>query len=126
MTKQKHNITTIAEILIDKIEDLSKNATRLEKSVEEVQKSKIKVDTAGARELFEERKAQEKAFLSHLSVFNEKRHARLPNWVLAIIFPFILALMIFMYLTFKKGEDYKQMEAERDWYKSRYEVLKDQ
>lgn len=96
MTKQKHNITTIAEILIDKIESLSKDATRLEKSVKEIQNTTVKIDTTKGEELFNQIKTENRlflsamtteqnAFLSQFKALTKEKQSRVPNWLVGLL-----------------------------------------
>jgi len=106
MTKQKHNITTIAEILIDKIESLSKDATRLEKSVKEIQNTTVKIDTTKGEELFNQIKTENRlflsamtteqnAFLSRFKELKENEQSKVPNWITAfLIVGFCISVML--------------------------------
>lgn len=84
MTKQKHNISTIAEILIDKIESLSKDATRLEKSTEEIKNTTVKIDPHDINNLINVMNQKidiEKDILSQFKALSEEKSSRVPNWL---------------------------------------------
>ena len=108
MVKQRHNIDTIAEILIDKIESLSKNATRLEESVEEIQNTTIKIekkDIDSLVDVMNQKIEIEKDILSQFKAISEIKTSRVPNWlVFALVFGFSLStvvLVVFLLLHFK-------------------------
>jgi capsule polysaccharide export protein KpsE/RkpR len=113
---KRHNIDTIAEVLIDKIDSLEKNTKRLEKSVDKAVSTELKIDTSELQRMYLERQQQEKQFLDDLRALNEKKQSRLPNWVIVSLMVFVLSVMAFVGFTWSRGEDYKMMEAERDFY----------
>jgi hypothetical protein len=125
MAEKRHNIDTIAKILLDKIQDLDKNAKRIENIVNEATSATIKVDLKETREIYSERKKQEGQFLADLRDSDRKTQSRLPNWMFPVVMVLVTVLVGFMVYTWDKAEDYTKMKTERDFYKARYENLKE-
>jgi primosomal protein N'' len=100
---KKHSIDTIAEVLIDKLTDMERVASRIETA----SKTDFKIDTSELKELFSEHKKvilnqleNEKSILRSLKQLKEKNNTRLPNWMLACLFASYLitfGVMIFLY-----------------------------
>jgi hypothetical protein len=112
---KRHNIDTIAEVLIDKLNDMERTALKIETA----SKRELKIDTKGLEELFLMQNTAEKTILSDLEQLQQKNKVRLPNWVLGVLFAFFLGLIgsiVFAYSSVKKVE---HLQFERDYYKEK-------
>lgn len=101
----RHSIDTIAEVLIDKINALEKNTNRIEKVVEDLKKSSVKIDSTEFQRLTAERKGQENAFLSQYEAIQAKNGTRLPNgllWSLIGLFCFVLIFSVYTFSQLKE------------------------
>ena len=105
MTKKRHSIDTIAEVLIDKLNDLEHTAQRIEKATEK----ELKLDVKEVRSLVEmhkktlhEQNKLEKSFLSDLKAFNDKNRTRVPNWVFALLCALFFTSLGSIYYSWKK------------------------
>lgn len=114
--KKRHNIDTIAEILIDKINELDKNAKRIENTVEALRKSSLKVDTDEMKQILSERSTQENAFLSHYKTLQEKNNTRLPNWILTLLIGFFLAFLGFSFYAWSQIKQVELLKAKIEYY----------
>ncbi|PKQ60182.1 hypothetical protein BZG02_20450 [Labilibaculum filiforme] len=124
MGEKRHNVNTIAEILIENTQSLKKNAQRFEDKVNEAMKTELKVDSKQAEWIHLERLKQEQAFLDELRALNKNRRLRLPNWMVVVLMLFTTILLSFSVYTWNKGEDYAKMKMERDFYLEKYQELK--
>ena len=100
---KRHNIDTIAEILIDKLNDMERTAQRIEKA----SSRELKIDSREVRELLENQKREEKAFLDDLRSVRSKNSARVPNWVWGIVCGLILISLGSVFYAWKKAEEYE-------------------
>lgn len=114
MSKTRHNINTIAEILIDNIDDFKKDAERIEKIVDELKKSKLSVDTTKFEELIEKRNVQEIAFLIDSKKIQTVRQSRLPNWLLTLIIGLFLSLIGFSFYTHHQLKQVNLLKKENE------------
>lgn len=87
--QKKHNIHTIAEVLIDKLGDMERTAKRIENA----SKVELQVDLKESKELFgklaiyiKEQGKVERDILNKLERLQDKNTTRLPNWILASLF----------------------------------------
>lgn len=125
--KNRHNIDTIATVLIDKIDKMEKAAQRMEKAAN----SPISVDTrefemyaADMKEftnsaLHEQIKLQ-KAFLSDLKASKLKNHTRVPgSVVIALALSFGLCISM-MWYSWSMAEDYSFSKAKAEKYEKLY------
>lgn len=125
--QKKHNIHTIAEVLIDKLGDMERTASKIEKA----SKQELKVDLKESKELFgklaiyvKEQGKVERDILNKLERLQDKNQTRVPNWVLGVLFVFFLGAagsMWFAYDSVKKSE---YLELEKEHYKKLYNGLK--
>jgi hypothetical protein len=124
MTKQRYNVSDIAEILIEEIEAFKKSAELIKQSTEKLQQTEVGISEesllALTTMLKENEKNQEK-FATHLAVLTSKNSLRLPNWVFAMLLGFFLVLVGFSVYTMKKVENVKNLELEVEYYKSELE-----
>lgn len=116
--QQRHNINTIAEILIDKINDLNKDARRIEKIVDDLKSSSMSVDTSGFEKLISERRQQEKSFLDDSKAVLAKNRTRLPNWITAGLIIALLALVGFSFYAFDQLKEVELMKLKIEHYES--------
>lgn len=124
---KRHSIDTIAEVLIDKLEIMEQVANKIEK----VAKNPLKVDLNEQErllnkftELVNDQNRAEKRILSELESLEEKRKGRIPNWVLAVLFSFFIALIGSFYFTYSDIKKIDLLEQEKEYYKKKYLELK--
>lgn len=119
MSKKRHNIDTIAEILVDKINDLERDTKRIEKVVDDLKETKLSIDTTGFEQLIEKRNVQEIAFLIDSEKVQAKRQARLPNWLLTLIIGLFLSLIGFSFYLHNQLKKVDLLEEENGYLKNR-------
>lgn len=119
MSKKRHNIDTIAEILVDKINDLERDTKRIEKVVDDLKKTRLSVDTTKFEQLIEKRNVQEIAFLIDSEKVQAKRQARLPNWLLTLIIGLFLSLIGFSFYVHHQLKKVDLLEEENGYLKNR-------
>mgnify|MGYP000020237693 FL=1 len=123
MTKKRHNIDTIAEILIDKIDEMQSVAKQIENST----KKPLKIDTNELEILneelqknFEKQTNEQKAFLSDLKTLLQNKHARLPNWVFLLLGVFFLTSTGLIFYSWTKIENYQYEKHRADYFENEY------
>lgn len=128
MTKKRHSIDTIAEVLIDKLNDLEHTAQRIEKATEK----ELKLDVKEVRSLVEmhkktlhEQNKLEKSFLSDLKAFNDKNRTRVPNWVFALLCALFFTSLGSIYYSWKKAESYDYQKNRADFFEAKYQEILD-
>lgn len=120
MGKERHNINTIAEVLIDKLNNMERTAGRIEKA----SSKELKIDTAEMKTLIENQISEQKAILSDLRKLREKNKGRMPNWVLAIVLGFILSSFgVFIY-SLSKEKAYQEAVEKATYFEQEYNKLK--
>ena len=122
MSKKRHNIDTIAEVLIDSIDDFKKDAERIEKIVDELKKTRLSVDTTKFEQLIEKRNVQEIAFLIDSEKVQAKRQARLPNWLLTLIIGLFLSLIGFSFYVHHQLKKVSRLEKENSVMRERLDL----
>lgn len=103
---KKHSIDTIAEVLIDKLTDMERVASKIESA----SKTELKVDVSNLKELFSEHRKvisnqleNEKSVLRSLEQLKEKNNTRLPNWILICLFAsYFITFGVMFYLFYTK------------------------
>lgn len=125
MSKKRHNIDTIAEILVDKMNDLERDTKRIEKVVDELKKTRLSVDTTKFDELIEKRNVQEIAFLIDSEKVQAKRQARLPNWLLTLIIGLFLSLIGFSFYVHHQLKKVSRLEKENSVMRERLDLPQD-
>lgn len=120
MTKKRHNLDTIAEVLIDKLDDMEKTATRIEIASQRVQK----VDTSELRELMESQTRKEAEILNGINAVKKKNETRVPNWLIAVMVAFYLTSLGFMLYAWNKAETYDEAVQRANYFEQEYNKLK--
>lgn len=121
MTKKRHNIDTIAEILIDKINDFEKSANKIGQLVKTLQESNVKIDTSTLERLNRERNEREIAFLSDFKTLTEKKYTRLPNWLLTLILVLFVLVLAFSVYAWNQVDEIKTLKQKVEYYESKKE-----
>lgn len=132
--QKKHNIHTIAEVLIDKLGDMEHTASRIEKAA----KTPINVNLKSLRELFAEHResiekerreitsalakqtSEERETLREIRVLKEKNQTRVPNWVLGILFVFFLSAVGSMWYAYDSIKRVKELEEQNQFYEREF------
>lgn len=117
---KRHNIDTIAEVLIDKLSDMERTASRIEKA----SSKELKLDVSELRRLMDERKKDENAILSDLNAVKEKNKGRIPNWVLGVVLLSLLSSIVFSIYVWKKAEKYEFEKVKSAHFEKLYLDLK--
>ena len=106
MNNKRHNIDTIAEVLIDKLNAMEKTARR----IEEASSKELKVDTSGLELNTELLKDISENYLHRIEQDKIKR-LTLPKWIVIVfvymcaICTFSIALNVYQKLAYDKLED---------------------
>lgn len=117
---KRHNIDTIAEVLIDKLNDMERTAGRIETASQR----ELKIDSREVRELLENQKREEKAFLDDLRAARSKNSTRVPNWVWGVIGGLILCSLGFIFYAWNKAEAYDLQKQKAEYFEQEYNKLK--
>lgn len=133
MTKQRHNIQTIAEILVDRLGDMEKVAKGIDKTAKDFSNSRVKVDVSEVNQQIEllkkiniEHIKQQNAFLSDLTRSYKKNYSRLPNWVYVVLFILFLGSTSSMYYSWSSVEDYNLQKAKAEYFERKYDLFLEQ
>lgn len=116
---KRHNINTIAEVLIDKINEMDNTVARIEK----VAKTPFKVDFSEIKSLLdkhqekiiEENKKSEE-ILDDLKAFQVANKTRIPNAILWLLFVFFSISIASTFYAYKKVEAVEMLEAQNKYY----------
>ena len=113
MAKQeRHNIDTIANVLIDKLGEMEKTALRIEWASQQP----LKIDTREIEQILREKEKGEKAILEGLRKLQEKNKPRAPNWVIiALSAVFLISIGLSLY-AWKKAEEYDMQKARAEHF----------
>lgn len=104
MKNKRHNVGTIAEILIDKLDEMEKFTQRLEKVAAKAENTTLKIDASEIKRLITEQKEAQKQFLEKYMQISSKQQKRLPNGLLAVVVgALLIALIMGTVLYFKSG-----------------------
>jgi hypothetical protein len=117
---KRHNIDTIAEVLIDKLNDMERTAKR----IEQASSRELRIDSREVRELLENQKREEKAFLDDLRAVRSKNSTRVPNWVWGVIGGLVLLSFGAIFYAWSKAEDYEMQKIEAEYFEQEYNKLK--
>jgi len=109
---KRHNIDTIAEVLIDKLNDLERTAEKIDQASKRI----MKLDVSELRELQKEQNTSENIILSDLKKLQGKNQARLPNWILGVLFAFFLGMIGSIYFAYNSVQKVKLLEFENAYY----------
>lgn len=110
--QQRHNTETIANVLIDKLSDMEKTASRIEKASQQP----LKIDTREIQQILADKEQQEKDILRLLRGLQEKNRTRLPNWVLVVLSAVFFASIGLSLYAWNKAEEYDQQKAKADHF----------
>lgn len=122
MTKKRHNIDTIAEVLIDKLDEMESTAKRIETASRQVQK----VDTSELRALMDSQTRKESEILEGINAVKKKNETRVPNWLIAVMVAFYLTSLGFMLYAWNKAETYDEAIQRANYFEQEYNKLKTQ
>lgn len=117
--KQRHNIQTIAEVLIDKLNDLEK----LTEMVERASEKSLKVDDKDLKETLVNQTNQIKTYLSDFKSLSAKSQYSLPNWLFVLITGSFLVSFGFIYYSWTKIEDYNFQKSKADYFQAKFNEI---
>jgi hypothetical protein len=120
MAIKRHNIDTIAEVLIDKLNDMERTAQRIETA----STRELKIDSKELRTLLENQKREEKTFLDDLRAVGDKNSTRVPNWVWGVIGSLTLCSLGFIFYAWNKAEAYDLQKQKAEYFEQEYNNLK--
>ncbi len=121
MAKKRYNVSDIAELLIEEMEAFNKSAESIKKATDTLKNTKVEIaqkslDTL--KQIFNENKEREQAYLHQLSTVLSKNKARLPNWILTLVLGFFLSVIGFSIYTYKQLEKVSLLEVENEYLKA--------
>lgn len=108
---KRHNIDTIAEVLIDKLADMERTAKQIERAT----KTTLKIDTSDLKALFDEQQKKENVILSDLSELKKKNSTRTPNWIVFIFLLSFIALIGYSYVLNENQKDFNRLKKHNDY-----------
>ena len=133
MAKQRHNIETIAEILVDKLGNMEKVAKEIDSTAKSFAGSSVKVDASEMydqlkllKQVNQEHIKQQDAFLSDLTNSYKKNYSRVPNWVYIVLVVLFLGSTLSIYYAWTKAEDYTLHKEKAEYFESKYNLLLEQ
>ena len=122
MKKQRYNVSEVAEILIEEID-------QFKASVEEIKKTKVKLDPENVEEikrLVQQQAEREKkidskneAFLADLTALTKKKQSRIPNSLAYALIGLILALIGFSAYSWNKFDELRLLKEKVQYYESK-------
>lgn len=115
----RYSIDTIAEILIEKTDELKKSSEILEKAT----LRKLQIDSTELRNLVEEQKINQQTILSDFKALKDENISRVPNYVFIALTVAVLMNMGILWYTMKTVKDYNYMEMKMEHYKTKLESL---
>lgn len=117
MGKQnRHNIDTIANVLIDKLNEMEKTAIRIERASQQP----LKIDMREIEQLFQDKKKAGKAILSDLSALKEKNRGRVPSWVIVVLSAvFLISIGLSLY-AWRKAEQYELQKSRAEHFEQMF------
>lgn len=120
MGNKRHNIETIAEVLIDKLNDMERTAQRIERA----STRELKIDTAEMKFLIEKQRSAEESILTDLIAVKENNSTRVPNWVLGVLGGLVLCSLGFIFYAWNKAEAYDLQKQKAEYFEQEYNKLK--
>lgn len=124
MTKKRQNIDTIAEVLIDKLNDMERLAKRIEVATTKAENTVVKVNSNELQEILRENRQTEKSILSDLRRLKEKNSTRVPNWVLIVLAVVVLTSIVYSMAVFSVVQQSTENKMRADYYEQEYNKLK--
>lgn len=122
MTKQRYNVSEVAELLLQEMDSFKASAERLKSTT-------IKVDEKSLEEFrslvdYQERlekQADEKrrAFLDDLSRFEAKRRYRLPNGLTYTLIALLVVVMAFSAYAWSQLKDLNYLKSKVEYYEAK-------
>lgn len=126
MTKQRYNVSDIAEVLIDEIENFKKSAASIQSATEKLNQIKVDINPQSLDYLLKIMETNQRKLEAHYKLFESiinDNKPRAPNWVLAVILGFFISFAGVSIYTYKKLEYVKVLESDRDYYQSELEKV---
>lgn len=117
---KRHNIDTIAEVLIDKMNDMERTANRIERA----SSRELKIDTAEMKALLSNQRRTEESILNDLKAIKETNSTRVPNWVLGCLIGSFFLSFGFIYYAWSKAEAYDEAIQRANYFEQQYNQLK--
>jgi hypothetical protein len=114
--KKRHNIDTIAEVLIDKISQMEKTAEKIEDSmqkienlmykIDELTQKRMKIDTSEFRKLIGKQDLEQKTILKRFKELKKENEMRAPNWIFVLVCVSLMCSIGFFAFNWKKIREY--------------------
>lgn len=122
MTKQRYNVSEVAELLLQEMDSFKASAERLKSTT-------IKIDDKSLEEFRDlvdyqerlEKQADEKrrAFLADLSHFEAKRRYRMPNGLMYVLIGLFVATMAFSAYAWSQFKELNYLKAKIEFYEKK-------
>lgn len=116
MATKRHNIDTIAEVLIDKLSDMQRTAKLIERASEKT----LKVDVRELKELLEQQERKESEILREIEAIKKKNKGRVDSFTLTVVCVSFLASIVFSIYVWKKAEAYDYQKKRADHWEQKY------
>jgi len=131
MKKQRYNVSEVAELLIEEMDNFKSSAKELKELTEELKNTSLQVDPQSIEQLkslIDQQKEMEqqaedkrKVFLDDLSQFDNKRRSRLPNGIIYAFIVLIVALTSFSVYSWRKFEELALLKAKVEYLQQKTE-----
>ena len=122
MAKKRHSIDTIAEILIEKLDDLENTASRME-----IASSKeLRIDTSELNVIIQNQNLKERQILIDLKMLQQQNKSRVPNWVWYVVTGIFLLTFASFVVAFKYNKLYHSEKYRADMLEQSYQDISNQ
>lgn len=131
MKKQRYNVSEVAELLIEEMDNFKTSANELKKLTEELKSTSLQVDPQSMdqlksmidhqKEMEQQAEDKRKAFLDDLRAFDNKKRSRLPNGVIYALVVLFVAVVTFSVYFSKKMEEMSLLKAKIEFLQQKTE-----
>jgi hypothetical protein len=119
MAKKRLNVNEIAEVLIDKFDEMEQTAVRIEKVAKtplNVNSEPINLLIRECRDLVSKQNSEEREILRKIENLQKKNLTRLPNWILVILFAFFIGFVGSIFFAYSSVKKVDLLERQNKYY----------
>lgn len=119
---KRHNIDTIAEVLIDNLNNLENTSRRME-----IASSKeLRIDTSELKVIIQNQNLKERQILIDLKMLQQQNKSRVPNWVWYVVTGIFLLTFASFLVAFKYNKMYHSEKYRADMLEQAYQNVSNQ
>jgi cbb3-type cytochrome oxidase subunit 3 len=126
MAKKRLNVNEIAEVLIDKFDEMEQTAVRIEKVAKtplNVNSEPINLLIRECRDLVSKQNSEEREILRKIENLQSKNLTRLPNWILGILFAFFLGFIGSIFFAYSSVKKVKFLERQNEYFMQKLDAF---